>query len=163
MPAVTRNAPALDVAALRRRLAALRRRLHFVATVRGVSWLLAAVVAAVAVACLLDWRFQLPSLVRGVLLVGTLSAGGYLFYRHLFRPLSARTDDLSLALRIEETYPSLNDALASTVQFLEQGKPPADSASVPLQREAVKRTLGRTQGLDFNASPTPSGRASGRA
>jgi hypothetical protein len=151
MPAaVTRPAPVLDPAALRRRLAALRRRLRFVATFRGASWLLAAVVATVAVACLLDWRFQLPSLVRAVLLVFTLAGGGYLFYRHLFRPLSARTDDLSLALRIEESYPSLNDALGSTVQFLEQSRPPADSASVPLQREAVKRTLGRATGLDFN-------------
>ena len=54
-------------------------------------------------------------------------------------------------LRIEESYPTLNDALASTVQFLEQGKPPADSASVPLQREAVKRLFNTlpTMGIEF--------------
>src|SRR5579883_155735 len=76
-------------------------------------------------------------------------AGGILVaYRYLFRPLSAPRDDLSLALRVEEQYPSLNDALASTVQFLERGTS-SESSSAVLEREAVKRALGHVVGYDF--------------
>src|SRR5262249_57654141 len=106
----------------RRRFAALRRRLRFVVTVRGVGWLLTLLLFAAAGAGFLDWLWRLPALVRAVVLVGTLAGAGLVAYRMLLRPLATRADDLALALRIEERYPSLNDALASTVQFLEQAE-----------------------------------------
>ena len=67
----------------------------------------------------------------------------------LWHPLAARSDDLALALRIEEQYPVLNDALASTVQFLQQ---PSDSrtGSPVLRREAVVRAMRLAQGCNFN-------------
>jgi hypothetical protein len=138
----------LDGAILRQRLAALRRRLRVVATVRGAGFLLTVVLAAAVVAGLLDWRWHLPALVRAIVLVGTLAGGILIAYRYLFRPLSAPSDDLSLALRVEEQYPALNDALASTVQFLERASP-AESSSAALERAAVKRALGHVQGCDF--------------
>jgi hypothetical protein len=146
MPSAKR--PVLDETMLRQRLAALRRRLCFVATVRGSGLLLTVLLATAVVAGLLDWRWHLPALVRTVVLVGTLVGGIVVAYRYLFRPLSVPSDDLSLALRIEEEYPSLNDALASTVQFLERGTR-AESSSAVLEREAVKRALGRAAGCDF--------------
>jgi len=133
---------------LRQRLAGLRRRLRVVAIVRGAGLLLTVVLAAAVVAGLLDWHWHLPALVRAVVLVATLAGGIFIAYRYLYRPLSAPSDDLSLALRVEEEYPGLNDALASTVQFLERGSPP-DSSSTVLEREAVKRTLGQMLGCDF--------------
>jgi hypothetical protein len=133
---------------LRQRLAAVRRQLRLVATVRGAGFLLTVVLATAAVSGLIDWRWHLPALVRAVVLVGTLAGGIVVAYRYLFRPLSVPSDDLSLALRVEEAYPALNDALASTVQFLER-KAPAASASAPLEREAVKRALGQATGCDF--------------
>lgn len=108
---------------------------------------LALVFAAVAVAGLLDWRFHLPSLVRAIFLIGTMVTAGLVALRYLIRPLADRTDDLTLALRVEDRFPGFNDALASTVQFLDQGGPAADSQS--LRRAAIQRTLGRAQGLDF--------------
>jgi hypothetical protein len=146
MPSAKR--PVLDGTMLRQRLAALRRRLRFVATVRGSGLLLTVLLATAVVAGLLDWRWHLPALVRAVVLVCTLVGGIIVSYRYLFRPLSAPSDDLSLALRVEEEYPSLNDALASTVQFLERGTR-AESSSAVLEREAVKRALGRAAGCDF--------------
>jgi len=140
--------PVLDGAMLRQRLAALRRHMRLVATVRGLGFLLAVVLAMAALAGLLDWRWHLPALVRAVVLVGTLAGGISVAYRYLLRPLSAPSDDLSLALRVEEAYPALNDALASTVQFLERATP-ADSSSAPLEREAVHRALLRASGCDF--------------
>ncbi|MGH7171493.1 MAG: hypothetical protein ACRELG_14555, partial [Gemmataceae bacterium] len=148
MPSIKR--PILDGTVLRQRLAGLRRRLRLVATVRGVGLLLTVVLATAIAAGLLDWHLHLhlPALVRAVVLVATLTGGVFVAYRYLYRPLSAPSDDLSLALRVEEEYPTLNDALASTVQFLERGSAP-DSSSAVLERETVKRSLGQMLGCDF--------------
>src|SRR5262249_35189814 len=105
---------------LQTRLAAVRRRLRVVATFRGVCWLLSLLLLAAALAGLLDWRTHLPSLVRAVWLVAALSGAGYIAYRYLLRPLTERTDDLTLALCVEARHPALTDALASAVQFLEE-------------------------------------------
>lgn len=135
---------------LKNRLAALRRRLRFVATFRGSAWLAAVVLSVLLVGGALDWWFHLPALVRGVILTGLLTGAGIIVYRLLFVPLSQPTDDLSLALRVEERFPSLNDALATTMQFLERGEvnaPPGESPT--MRRETVKRAVGRATGIDF--------------
>jgi hypothetical protein len=135
---------------LQRRLAAVRRRLRLVAVIRGAGWVLLGLLTAITAAGLLDWRFPLPAVIRAMLLVGILAGVGLVALRHLFRPLSSRMDDLSLALRIEEAHPVLNDALASTVQFLEQGGHPNPGESASMRREAVRRTLKDAAGCDFN-------------
>jgi hypothetical protein len=144
-----KTGPPLEPAALQSRLSALRRRLRFVVTFRGVSWLLTVLLATAAVAGLLDWLLHLPGLVRAVILVGALSGSGYILYQSLFRPLRGQTDDLSLALRVEEQYPSLNDGLASSVEFLKQPVE-ATHESAGLRHEAVRRALGKAQPCDFN-------------
>lgn len=142
------SGPALEPRTLPSRLAAIRRRLRFVTTFRGVSLLVALLCGTLLYAGLLDWSLHLPAFVRAVILVGTLGGAGYLTYRFLLRPLRDKADDLTLALRIEKVYPGLNDGLASTVQFLEEAdKPGLDSPG--LRREAVKRALRRAQGCDF--------------
>src|SRR5262245_50121405 len=118
MPTTTRPLP--DGNRLRQRLSGLRRRRRFITVFRGASWLLTVLLATAAVAGVLDWRWHLPGLVRAVILVGTLAGAAYVALRYLLLPLAAADDDLTLALRVEEHYPDLNDSLASTVQFLEQ-------------------------------------------
>ncbi len=135
---------------LQSRLAALRRRLRWVVLCRGVGSLAALVLAGVLLGMAFDWHFNLPSVVRALLLVGLLTGGGLVAWRFLVRPLVDKMDDLTLALRVEEQYPILNDALASTVQFLQT--PEDDLAGSPtLRREAVQRALRLVQGCDFNA------------
>src|SRR5262249_11900701 len=134
---------------LQLRLAALRRRLRLVVTFRGICWVCAIVFVALAVVGLLDWRIHLPDLVRALLLAATLSGAGYVGYRYLLWPLWARTDDLTLALRVEARYPVLNDALASAVQFLEQSDDVAGGSSPSLRKEAVQRALRLAKGYDF--------------
>ena len=138
-----------DASPLRQRLAALRRRHYFVATIRGVGWLLTVLVATAVLAGVLDWRWHLPGLVRAVFLVGALAGAAIITVRYLFRPLTAKADDLALALRVEECYPALNDALASTVQFLNQ-PPDTGNDSASMRREAVRRAMRLMSGLDFN-------------
>jgi hypothetical protein len=135
---------------LQHRLAVVRRRLRLAVTVRGLSWIFALLFLVAAAGGLVDWRIHLPILVRALVLVGSLSAAGYLGYRYLLRPLAAKVDDLSLALRIENRYPVFNDALASAVQFLEQPAESERSGSPSLRREAVQRALGRAERIDFS-------------
>jgi hypothetical protein len=142
--------PASDERHLRGRLAALRWRLHVVSTLRGLGWVLTVVLLSAAIGGVLDWRLHLPALVRAVLLVSTLAAGAYLAFRFLYRPLSKRTDDLSLALRVEENYPSLNDALASTVEFLDDPDALTGGISPSLREEAVRRSRDKIFACDFN-------------
>src|SRR6516162_7167082 len=140
--------PPLDAAGLAQRLAWVRRRIRFVVGFRGVSTLLALILLAALGVGLIDWRLHLPSLVRATALVGVLGAAGYVLIRHLLRPLTKPADDLTLALRVEEQYPGLNDSLASTVQFLEEAaKPGLDSPG--LRQQAVTHALRRARGCDF--------------
>jgi hypothetical protein len=139
--------PGLQQQHLRHRLAAVRHRLRFVTLFRGSCWLLALVLSAVVVAGLLDYRFHLPSVVRALLLVAALAGAGALFYRRLFLPLRDKDDDLTLALRIEELYPGLNDSFASAVQFLDSEEA---SDSPALRREAVHRGLRGVSKCDFS-------------
>ena len=135
---------------LRQRLAALRRQMHRIACVRGVSLLLAVLLLGCLAIGLLDWSCNLPSLVRAFFLVVLLTAIGVVTIHYLVRPLRERSDNLTLALRIEEAYPSLNDALASTVQFLDQ----PDSAGIPgssaMRHEAIRRALAIAENCNFN-------------
>src|SRR5262245_13226867 len=73
---------------LRSRLAALRRRLRFVATFRGVAWLVACVLATAVLTGLVDFRVHLPGLVRAFVLTGLLTSAGLIVYRFLLQPLS---------------------------------------------------------------------------
>src|SRR5262249_42029374 len=125
------------------RLASLRRRVRLLEGWRGVCAFLVLAIGTVVVAGLLDWYLQLPSLVRGTLLVGIVTGLGLIAYRYLVVPLRSRCDSLTLALRIEEEFPDLNDALGSTVQFLTEANdsPGAASSSPALRHKAVQQTI----------------------
>jgi hypothetical protein len=97
---------------------------------------------------LIDFRVHLPGLMRAFVLTGLLTGIGLIVYRFLFQPLTQPSDDLSLALRVEDRYPLLNDSLASTVQFLDRTPPSGESSS--MRNEAIRRTLAKIDGLDFN-------------
>ncbi len=131
---------------LQHRLASVRRRWRFMVVVRGVSAIAALVVGAAALVGLTDWLVHLPSLVRAYCLVSILGAAGYVAFRWLVVPFWKRCDDLSLAIQIEDAYPELNDALASTVQFLEDEKTPG---SPSMRNKAIDKAMDATADLDF--------------
>ena len=115
---------------LQRRLASLRWRSRLQIGWRGLCALIGLVVGGAVVAGLADWFVDLPGLVRALALVTILATAGLTAYQTLVMPLAARCDDLSLALQIEEQFPELNDALASTVQFLQEPKDPPAGARI---------------------------------
>src|ERR1700680_2011474 len=92
----------------------------------------------------------MPSLIRALALVSILGAAGLVAYRTLVMPLASRCDDLSLPLQIEGHFPELNDALASTVQFLQEPAESALAGSVSLRNAAIQRTMSLTEQCDFN-------------
>ncbi|MGF1582129.1 MAG: hypothetical protein ACFCD0_22615 [Gemmataceae bacterium] len=135
---------------LQARLSTVRRKFKLVTLIRGSSVLLLVLLGALVLAGVLDWFVHLPALVRALLLVcsfgGALVAGFY-----FLEPLTRPTDDLALALKVEEQYPILNDSLASTIQFLNQPEDAAGAGSPSLRREAVQRSLRLSQSCDFGA------------
>lgn len=135
---------------LEQRLAGIRRQMRIVVVYRGLAVLFVLALGCLIAAGLLDWTLRLPSTVRAMLLAGTVSAASYLVWRILFQPLWGKTDDLSLALRVEERYPVLNDSLASTVQFLQQGPDPVRGDSSSLRRETMERAMRLAEGCNFN-------------
>jgi hypothetical protein len=135
---------------LQSRLASLRRRLRLQIGWRGLCALTALLVGGAVLAGLADWFFELPSLIRALALVSVLGAAGLVAYRALVKPLAARSDDLSLALEIEEHFPELNDALASTVQFLREPEDSPLAGSPSMRKAAVQRTIALTESCNFN-------------
>src|SRR5581483_5796 len=100
---------------------------------RGVMTVAAAALGAVVVLGLLDRAVHLPAVLRAAALVGLIAAGLLYLRRRVVRPLRELNDDVALAIRVEEHFPTLNDALASTVQF---ERHPAGSAAL---RQATRR------------------------
>jgi len=99
---------------------------------------------------LADWMLNLPSLIRALALVAILAGAGLIAYRELYKPFAAPCDDLALALRIEEQFPQLNDALASTVQFMEVSEDAPQAGSSSMRKAAIQRTLALAENCDFN-------------
>ncbi len=131
------------------RLADLRRRLRWVTTVRGLLATVSVLLGGMMLAGILDWRLQLPVLIRAFLLVSILVSLGYLTYQKLLAPLATPADDLSLALRVESHYPVLNDSLASTIEFLRQPSDSETAGSPSLRRVAVQQAMRMSEDCDF--------------
>ena len=133
---------------LQLRLASLRRRMILVNFWRGSCTLFAVIVGILLVEGLTDWKLHLPAPLRGLFLVGTLVALGTVFVRYLYVPLTKHLDDLSLALRIEEVYPELNDNLASAVQFLDEPEENLPGSKI-MRKHAIEHALKRADHCDF--------------
>lgn len=108
--------PASAPLGLSDRLVDLRRRWRRLVLTKSLFAAVAVGVAAIVAAGALDWAVHLPALLRAAVLVGLLVVGGRSFIR-VRRQVHTLNDDLALALRVEGHFPTLNDALASTVQF----------------------------------------------
>ncbi|MBM3997036.1 MAG: hypothetical protein FJ303_23225 [Planctomycetes bacterium] len=136
---------------LLQRLASLRRQVRFLDGWIGTTALVALVLGVGVAVGVADFYLHIPSLVRGGLLIGLLVSSACLVYSLLVQPFANPYDDLSLALMVEEKYPELNDALASTVQFLQQT--PEESAklggSEAMREHTEQDALTKVDACDF--------------
>ena len=131
-------APATAPPDLRSRLADLRRRWRRLVLTRGICMVLAVVLLSVIFLGSLDYAIHLPALVRAVVLVGLLIGGAFAI-RRIVRQLSTLNDEVTLALRVEDHFPGLNDALASTIE-LEKYPGGSDELREATRRFAVRES-----------------------
>lgn len=138
------------------REAALTRQLDRVAAsllrtiyLRSGSWLIILSILFVGALAVLDYKFQLPALVRALGLVAYLASLPILYRRWISKPLEGSADPVRIALRIERAYPEFNDSLVSAVHFLD--KEPADRSSSPgLRRAAIRRATRKAERYEFD-------------
>ncbi len=127
-----------QVAPLAARLGRLRGAIRALFALDGLSRLVLAAAAFVAVTFAIDWTLLLPAEVRLVMLAGGLALAGWILLRKVLRPLGVRVSDDDLAVFVERHYPELNDRLISAIQ---------------LSREAGRPDGGRGPRLDVCNSP----------
>ena len=143
---------------LEKKLDHLRRRQLTLAIIQCVSYLVIAAVAGVAVLGTIDYwiRFQDAGM-RVICALALLGLVGWTSYRFLYlqflsKSWRKRLTSLRLAQRVEETFPSLGDSLASSVEFLNQSEDDPKAGSAALRRAVIAATTAQTQDLSFTDS-----------
>ena len=139
---------------LQQRIHTVRSRVVRLLAIRGLSAIVAAVLATVIVLGGLDYLLRFRD--RGVLLVfavailGVLGWTGYRAVRRLLL-LKARLGDTDVALHVEACFPAVKDRLASAVEFLRQPEDDAAAGSAAMRRATISQAAAASEGLDFGA------------
>ncbi len=136
---------------LQRRLEIVRSRAVQLVFVRGLSTIVAVVVALATGLGLIDYAIRFRD--RGVLVIFAVSVLGVLawtVYRLLGRFRAARLGDTELALQIEAYFPTLKDRLASAVEFLKQSENDACAGSAAMRCAAIAQAAAQCDEIDFD-------------
>ena len=134
---------------LTRRLDDIAARLRRVVVVRAASWLVLLSLVVLGGLAFIDYRYQLPSLVRALGLVAYLVAVPLLVRRWIVRPLAGSDDRQAVALRVERAYPEFNDSLVSAVEFMGRG-PDDRTTSVAFRKMAIRRAARKAERYEFD-------------
>ncbi len=142
--------------AVRTVLGALRGRIRWYVWVEGLTMAAAWLGAAFWLSLGIDWFFEPPAAVRGVLLgaigLGLLSVLFYLIGRRAF----VRLSDSNMATLLERRFPQLDDGLLTAVLLTGHETDPEECNPVMLARtcrEASNRIGGIRLGEVFNPAP----------
>ena len=141
-------------AALRSRLARLRRRLGLQMGLESLLDAAAALAAAAAVLVFLDWWLRLGLPARRLLLASSLAALALWFATRAFRRWRAsRLDDLSLAATLDRFRPGTGGRVADVLQLpgLLDDPSASASASPALVRRAVRLATEALDASDWSA------------
>ncbi|MHC4847629.1 MAG: hypothetical protein ACYTEG_04160 [Planctomycetota bacterium] len=135
---------------IRRGLARLRGRVRSLLLLYGSSRAIVFLVSALVVLFVADYMLRLPLGVRRLtftLLVGSLAV---VLYRRLVAPLRRPLHDATLAARVEERFPLLENRLVSSLAFLDAETDPENSDSPALMRAVVAETADLAPAIKFN-------------
>jgi hypothetical protein len=113
-----------------------------------LALLLTALPALWLVQATADWWFNLPWLVRFILLLADLGVVGYIVYRFAVRPLSRSFTLETAALRVEKEIPEFRSALISAVE-LASGHPGCAQGSLGLVKELIARVTAKVQSTNL--------------
>jgi hypothetical protein len=126
-------------------LSSLRRQVRNALLAKGIASVVAMLVGLTVLVAFLDWAWHLDDVgLRLALACGIVASSGWVVLRHLVRPLQVKLTPVDLALRIEARHPIFREALASSVDFVEQH---TDSrlGSPALQQAVIRDTLSRLE------------------
>ena len=135
---------------LQQRIESLRNRVVRLVAIRGLSLIVAAVLATTIVLGGVDYLVRFRD--RGTLVVFAVAVvivfawTGYLALRRL---LKARLGDSELALHVEACFPAVQDRLASAVEFLGQPENDATAGSAAMRRAAIADVTDASADLNF--------------
>lgn len=131
------------------RLGEFRRKLRQVLGIHGLSWLIVVTVGITTVFALLDWLIDLSTGVRTILLLALATATLWTTFRYLIAPLLVRFRNVDLALQVESQFPTLNDQLASAVEFAQEPAASPRSGSPALKAAVLDQMSRRMAAIDF--------------
>ena len=137
-------------AALQARVLAARRVWKRTLFWTGCAIAIVGLIAILAGAAIVDLLMPLPYSVRIALLIGIISAAGYLLYRYLIQPLRVKLTPHDVALNVERKHQDLEDRLVSALQFGETET--EDPIKSHLLQRLVTDAVERTDGIDFKAT-----------
>jgi hypothetical protein len=143
------STPAPQLGLLDQLRARIRRYIVAEGIFAGLAWLFAAFWITLA----LDWTFEPPPVVRGLLLVVVAGVLGYLLNRFWFQRSFVPLSDTSMALLVERKYRGFRDSLITSVELREQ---PAHARTfhadmlAQTEAEAAKQLHGVKLGEIFN-------------
>jgi len=136
---------------LQARIAGIRGRARRLTLLYAASWVIGAVLLSVLALAGADYVLRFED--RGIRLICFLTAIGaaaWSVWRFLLPAVSARWNDVEIALRIERRFPDLNDRLASTVQFLAEDESSPAAGSVALRRAVIVQATAEAERIPWD-------------
>ncbi|WP_254513172.1 hypothetical protein [Anatilimnocola floriformis] len=133
------------------RLAQLRRQLAVWFWVDGLSRILWAVIALLAIDMVIDLVFRMDKPQRAVMLVLIAGALAWITWRRLLKPLGANISDDALALEVERRNPGLSQSMISALQFSRMEDLEGRGYSQAMVRQTVQRGATASADLNFGA------------
>lgn len=127
-----------DAALLKQLLARLRTRIRRYVVVQGTAHVLISLGLLFWLLLGIDWFFEPPVWVRGLLGVLALAASGTVLFRNLLRPACRPLPDRSMAVLIERRYPQFADSLVTSVEMEQTSAESAELYTHLLERTRAK-------------------------
>jgi len=124
-------------------LGRLRNRYFLFGVAKALLW----VSALVLLFFVLDRWLRLPTPIRLLHVVATITAGGYAIVHFVRYPLSKKFTEIDLALWLEHTYPELHQRLVSAVQLSSQEDGSLRNQSRAMIDKLWEETAARTREL----------------
>src|SRR4051794_1695400 len=129
-------------------LEGLRRKVKLLGVAYGAGIAIAAAVAGLLGAVLLDYLLNLPAVPRLTVCALAVAALGYVRWGYVTRPAPQRISLSDTAGKLENVFPQFDDRLRSTVDFLGTGT--ANPGSEVMKQRVVTEAAGIASQVDLN-------------
>ena len=135
---------------LERTISSVRRRVRRLLLLHALGRVIAIALTVAGLIMLCDYVVHFED--RGIRVIASLSAIGALVWSvvHFLLPaLTARFDEVDVALKVEKRFPLLANRLASTIEFLKQPEDDPVAGSGSLRRAVIHQTASEIEALDL--------------